>query len=699
MSTSEPLPCRSSPELWQGERMDDIKLIDSVLGEGGKLLGKEMTFRREQRELAVSVAQALKGGKHLVAEAGTGVGKSIGYLVPAAIWAVRNKSKILISTHTKALQEQLIQKDLPAVCDALAEPLGERPTYARFMGSENYLCRRRLQLSGHTGIFEKASHEEDLITLAKYVNAHPVSSGAGGLRHELPDVPTAVWQLVKREADNCMSRKSPFYEQCYHREALMTAQNVQLVVVNHALFFTNLAAGKRILPNYEAVIFDEAHVLEEVAAGHLSVEISNLAVKRLLDEVAPAKGASTTHRFGRLTRFDGLTDAWIKKVTTHSGRVREKAERFFEKWFKTFDRAQVGRRGGGDENAFRVRDTGGIENDLSGTLVTLGEWLESGAEKVNAPDQRQEVSAAAARCHRLAASIEEFMKMDDDSRVYWVSSGGSGRFRRIQLNQTPMDLSDELRRLLFSGDGPVSILTSATLTVKNEFEYLHSRIGSERAHTILLGSPFDFKKQAMLYLPDGIPDPASDQAYERAVIGHVGELIQACPGGIFVLCTSHRFLNEAHRALSAESNARPFFKQDDSAPYKILEDFRKAGNGVLFGTSTFWQGVDVAGDALSLVVITRLPFAQPTHPLEQARIEHLERQGKNAFSHYTLPRAALMLRQGFGRLIRRSSDRGVVAILDPRVKTREYGRVFLKSLPETRVTSLLSDVRSFFKRS
>lgn len=683
--------------------------ISQFIGPRGKWSREGLEFRKPQMEMAEAVADAIHARAPLLIEAGTGVGKSIAYLLPAALAAAEEKIHVLVSTHTKALQEQLIQKDLPFLQDSLGrEDLAF--SFALFMGSENFLCLRRFNQAfrDSNALFEQPGLVANLTGLKSFLETHPAKTGEEGLRSRLPQTPEEVWRNVHRESDNCMSSHSPYYKACYHHAAQDRMKRADILVVNHALFFTNLAAAGRVLPPYDVVIFDEAHSIEEVAASHMGISVGNSSIRWQLDQIyhpAAEKGLTV--------RFAGLGPNWRRGAMELVKRLRTKNDAFFENIVSTVRRASA-------ESAVRVRRPDIVPDAISQPLDELAEHLREGREGLEKPEDRQELKAAADRVASTAGKIRAFLTQEDRAMVYWmeVEERLGARGDRVTLKASPVDLSKVLGRTLFSEDSPAAILTSASLTVENDFSFLTSRIGGEKVNGIALGSPFDYHKQALLYLPEKMPDPAEggrrkkpgarsqkpeenqeNDKYYSAVLDQTRQLIDVSGGGAFVLCTSHDWVGRLFSDLSAGMPEFRFFKQEGAKSFTMLDEFRKTDRAVLIGTDTFWQGVDVPGEALRLVIVTRLPFARPTHPVEEARVEYLVRQGFDPFTRHTLPTAVLMLRQGVGRLIRRSDDRGVIAILDPRIRTRAYGQAFLKSLPPVKRTARLLDVKKFFGRS
>lgn len=657
----------------------------SYIGPSGSFLQHGLEFRPEQLEMAEAVDECIRARRPCLIEAGTGVGKSLAYLLPAALAAHREHIHVLVSTHTRTLQEQLVKKDLPFLSTGLAAD-GVSFSFALFMGSENYLCLRRFHqaIRDANALFVQPSHVESLERLLRFVEEHPCKSGHSGLRMDMPDVHDEVWRNVLRESDNCMATRSPYQTECYHRAAQAQLRAADILVVNHALFFANIASGGRVLPAYDIAILDEAHSVEEVAASHLGIHVTNFSIKWLFDQIYHPE----TER-GLAFRFPALGPDWRRSVLRKLNEMKRRTDEFFENMLtvhKVKDRS----------DAIRVRKPHVVPNTLSEGLLEVSQLLQEAREKLESPEDRQEMKIFSDRLSSTSTTIESFLEHSVAGQVYWFEAEKRARGTRVQLRAAPVDISGVLRQTLFDASSPTTLMTSATLAVKDDFEYMQSRIGAERVSGICLGSPFNYRRNCLLYMPDGMPDPSTD-GYYAAVESQTEQLIRLSGGAAFVLTTSHDWVHRLFRNLSEKMADYQFFRQGGAKPFGMLSEFKQSDKAVLLGTDTFWQGVDVPGEALRMVIVTRLPFAMPEHPLEEAKIEFLKKKGFDPFTRHTLPNAVLMLRQGFGRLIRRSTDRGVVAILDPRIRTRAYGQVFLKSLPPARPTSHLADVRRFFE--
>ncbi len=643
--------------------------VADVLAEDGlisrRLSGYES--RQEQLDMADAVADAIASEQHLVVEAGTGVGKSFAYLVPSILASAQRDSqdgrcRIVISTHTISLQEQLIQRDLPFLNSIL--PLEFSAVLVK--GRGNYISLRRLKnaYAKSNSLFET----EEMAQLQKI--HHWANETDDGSRSDLGFSPLAtVWDEVRSDHGNCLGKRCPTHNDCFYYKARRRVWNANILVVNHALFFSDLALrrdGASVLPDYDVAIFDEAHNLEDVAAAHMGLSISN---------------GQFSYLFGKL-----YNDRTQKGILLQHNLIecQQMVSRLRFLVDDLFDRVDVWRNESGASNG-RVRKPLEIENLVSVEASELALVIRTYAAALKSEEQRIDLTSAADRLDGLAISLQSWLKQRDDEAVYWVEIS-SGRNRSIKLLSSPVQVGETLRDELFSQIKTV-VLTSATLSVgKQDFSFYRERIGLHKSKELKLGSPFNYREQVKLTLVDGMPDPGENPSrYEQMVAERIREALENLEGGAFVLFTSYRMLRSCSQKLNrwfTQQNRRLLCQGDGIQRTKLLELFRKDGQAVLFGTETFWQGVDVPGDALKMVIITKLPFSVPDHPLLEARVERIRQNGGNPFIEYQVPEAAIKLRQGFGRLIRSSSDTGEVIILDPRIRTRAYGRVFLESLPE-----------------
>ncbi len=658
--------------------------VGELFEDGGAVASsvKHFEARPQQAKMASAVLQAITNKRHLAVEAGTGVGKSLAYLVPAALWAVQNKKKIVVATYTKALQAQLVKKDLPVVETVLKE-LGLELSYFLLMGSSNYLCLSRLERAEKLGpeLFEGDESGNTLNKLRVWAE-----QGASGCRPELPfEVPHRVWEEVCRDPDSCLHKKCHLKESCFYRKDVALAAQSDIVVVNQHLFFAGMP-----LPAFDAVIFDEAHNLEEVAAGFLGFSLTDRRIKRFLDSIHSGKSGKGLARRIKGLPADLLAD--IHKAVTEAG----VASRFF---FQDITDALGfhGLEGPGFSKPKRVYKPDIAANRLEKPLLALTVLLSQAAAGSRTAQEEAEINGLQRKCMEISAQLAEFLKCEGGPRAYWVELNNGKRRQEISLNMAPVDVSEALRKDLFGKECPV-ILTSATLTVDSSFKTLNAQLGLDNGLELLLDSPFDYAKQAAFFVPRDMPDPkAAGAAYEKAVIDNCFLVCSAVEEGVFLLFTSWQSLEHAHSVLSAQLPGRPLFRQSDQPPHHLLAEFKRAGNGVLFATDTFWQGVDVPGQALACVVIGRLPFSAPDTPLEEARKEWMQAKNLNYFREYVLPKAVVKFRQGFGRLIRTKKDFGAVVMLDPRIQTQQYGAKFARSIPHCRQISDITELKAFFE--
>ncbi|HWL10300.1 MAG TPA: helicase C-terminal domain-containing protein [Planctomicrobium sp.] len=624
-------------------------------------------LRGEQAEMAAAVEQAIATQTHLIAEAGTGVGKSFAYLVPCILAAAQRQEekgkrrRIVISTHTISLQEQLISRDVPFLNSVL--PVEFSAVLVK--GRGNYLSLRRTQVAADKGamLFESEEQRQlrSVIDWAK-------ETYDGSLADLGFSPMSEVWDEVRSEHGNCLGKKCLTYDDCFYYRARRRVWNSDVLIVNHALFFADLALrreGASVLPDYDVAVFDEAHTLEDVAASHLGLSVSSGQFSYLFNKLYNDRS-----RKGLLMQHN-LPNA--QQLVAHLRITSDVLFGELDQW----------REEGGSPNG-RVRRPLDVDNPVSTDLHELALMVRNHAAGLKDEGQKVELDSSADRLDTLAISLTSWMKQRQDDSVYWMETIG-GRARNIKLMSSPIDVGNTLRDELFN-EIPTVILTSATLAVgRSDFSFFRQRIGLSKANEIQLGSPFNYEEQVRLVLPDRMPDPGTSPAdYEAHVVKRIQQHIRDTSGGVFVLFTSYRMLQNCAKKLGPWFSAQNRLLLCQGAGMQrgtLLERFRRDGEAVLFGTETFWQGVDVPGDALKNVIITKLPFSVPDHPLLEARVERIRERGGNPFTEYQVPEAAIKLRQGFGRLIRTATDSGQVVILDPRIRTKPYGRLFLESLP------------------
>jgi ATP-dependent DNA helicase DinG len=658
-------------------------------------------FRRGQLQMAQAVEEALEEKRHLIVEAGTGTGKTLAYLLPV----IRSGKRVIISTGTKNLQEQLFFKDVPALERALF-PDGDRKLSVCYMkGRNNYLCRKKLfdltdqpVLSG----LEEIEHYRAIAAWEKTTQT--------GDRAELAGLPeaSALWHKLDARTDTCLGQKCKEWERCFITEMRRRGAESDIIIVNHHLFFADLsikleaegAPDAGVLPERGAVIFDEAHELEEVAGNYFGISVSNLRMDELTRDVE--------HLLQREHLYTPQMSGAIQSV-------RERSQLFF-----SLLPANEGRFAFDSRREF-LEENGEEFLALNQALYRLGAELEQ------LPQKPEEVFTLVRRAQQLQVQLRFVMENEDPNTVFWIERRGfrgapgastgaalKGRGfshaatsafekrasapegkRRVNvfLQATPIEVGQILRECLWS-KLETSVLTSATLAVGGSFDYIRQRLGLDHARELIVASHFDYESQAILYVPPDLPDPRTPQFAGEAA-GVIRRLLEITRGRAFVLFTSYAQMNEIYDRLLGLLDF-PMLKQGDAPKSALLEEFRLTPHAVLFGTSSFWQGVDVQGEQLSCVIIDRLPFAVPSDPVVAARVKAIDAGGGNAFFEYQVPSAVITLKQGFGRLIRSLHDRGLLALLDNRILKKQYGRVFVESLPPYTKTTDVGKVEEFF---
>ena len=612
-------------------------------------------FRPGQGEMATAVAAALADRRHLIVEAGTGTGKTLAYLVPALLFGRR----VIISTGTKNLQEQLFFKDLPF----LERVFGEKISACYMKGRGNYLCRQKLYDAEREPMLNGIEENREFKIIREWEKT--TTTGDRAELAEIPDQSSLWWRLDAR-SEYCTGQKCKQFERCFITEMQRKARESDIVVVNHHLFFADLAMrdlafGGAILPDYSAVVFDEAHEIEDIAGQYFGMSVSSLQVQEIVKDIS-----GISHK--KLFSSPEIDRALIL--------LSDRSEEFFHLL------PQEGRQGFPHRRAFLERNEV-TYNELILALETVSLRLEM------VPEGIDDTLALVRRARLIQQGLRFWMESQDTTNVFWVERRGRG----LYLQATPIDVSVTLAERLFEKLDTV-VLTSATLTVAGEFEFAEKRLGLQNARTLKVESQFDYASQALLYVPPHLPDPRSAD-FTRLAVNEIEHILEASRGRAFVLFTSYQQMRQVYELLRRRLEF-PLLMQGDGPRTALIERFRNTPGAVLFGTSSFWQGVDVQGEQLSCVIIDRLPFAVPSDPVIAARTEAIRQTGGNAFYDYQVPQAAITLKQGFGRLIRATTDRGVLVLLDNRITKLKYGQVFFDSLPPYRFTNKLQDVRQFF---
>jgi ATP-dependent DNA helicase DinG len=710
-------------------RINPLDVVE-LLGERGPIAAQlgQYEDRRCQRDMAAYIADGYNDGGVLLLEAGTGVGKSFAYLVPALEWARANGERTVISTNTINLQEQLVGKDLPLLRNALASA-DYTPTFALLKGWRNYLCLARLnQAVGAQRTLLEPEKLDELLAIAEW-SGHT----ADGTLSDLAVVPAPeVWDEVSAEPDLCTRLKCPHFDRCFLFRARRRAAEADVVVVNHHLLAADLSVRQvqnnweaaAVLPPYRRLVLDEGHHLEDVAASHLGIQVTSRSVRRLLARferhgrgLAPTLASELAARADLLSRAS--LDLLRERLLPALADARRVTDALLLRLYQRLDGAPAGQLRLDDSFAadpiwaeglgFELDATLGAFRSVSESVETIADRLAESEESEQRGQILQELRGVMRRLESVSDGLNRTLRpaAGGAPTVRWLERTPRGQ--HVGLHAVPLDLAPILRELLFDRL-ETTVVTSATLAAGGEFDFLESRLGlagEDSPVTVreILPSPFDYPSQCVFGIPDDLPAPREDDhAHATAVVQVVSDLAYASDGGMFVLFTSHASLRRAALEIrSVLGNRWPILVQGESPRDALLRRFREAENAILLGTDSFWEGVDVPGRALRTLVLNKLPFKVPSEPVTAARLERLAEEGLDGFMHYLLPHAALKLKQGFGRLIRSRQDMGVVVLLDSRVVTKQYGRLLLQGLPRAeRIVGSWAQVRTrcedFFAR-
>ncbi len=694
------------------ETMDFDDFVDALFGERGMLKEHMPGFelRPAQVTMMKQVYDSFDSGRHLMIEAGTGTGKSLAYLIPAVFWAKQQEETVVISTHTIQLQEQMYSRDLPILQAIFSN---DAPRISVLKGRNNYLCLRKFSHSlqeEHDNYDVQLSKSQMLVWLTE--------TETGDMEElSLPSGGQVYWKQVQSDAGSCLNRQCPWFSRCYYHQARRKAQQAEVIVTNHSLLFTDMGAEHRIIPSYKYAVIDEAHHFDDVASRHLGDSISSYQLEGMLHRLHPDRGVGLLEEVEEAVR--GWSEASYEEskhaIETAYQQIREGKETVREMYTLLYQwshqRAKEGEEIGHTVMRYKqenLRDRWGravvsaVRNSVD-LLLAIGKKLEAIYANIHGDDVPlgmkslvTDLNGMVKDCLEYASLLHDMLLTEDEDHVYWIELDTRSTRKNIFLHRVPIDVSSLLREQFFDKKESV-ILTSATLSVNSSFAYATERFGladllrEDSVDTAVLASPFNYKKQTLVCIPSEIPNikGATERHFIEALIDSLSQVAVTTKGRMLVLFTSYAMLRNVYEPLKERLKAADItvlgHGMDGTSRSKLTKQFRSLPACVLLGTSSFWEGVDIPGEDLSCLAIVRLPFVPPNHPLVEARNQQLEEQKKNPFMQLSVPQAVIRFKQGFGRLVRTSTDRGIVLIYDRRVIDARYGRVFLKSLPETNV--------------
>ena len=652
-------------------------LLQTVFGPSGLIARahENYEYRDGQVKMSEAITRAFEEKRHLIVEAGTGTGKTLAYLIPAIASALKTRKRVVISTGTKNLQEQLMEKDIPF----LQKILPKKFSAAYMKGRSNYACLYRVGKAENQPILDGLDEMDYFDEVRRWTQLTKI-----GDRRELTSLPEDIsfWSRINARSEICLGQKCPDFEPCFITRMRARAEDADIVIVNHHLFFADLSVRGnqygRVIPDYSAVIFDEAHLIEDIAADYFGVQVSNFQIDELVrdSDTLPISDAIITRDLTKIAaKIIGLAEQfWIRFTQAR-----------FDGRYPILEDVFSYRTKNGEKASTQLGEAYEMLDDALGSLVNAIDRFS---------DTIPEVESLVRRVKQTRADLDFVVHQAEKNYVYWLERRGKGIF----LRASPVDVSELLRDKLFE-KVETCVLTSATLSSGGSFNFVRERLGLDSAKTNVLhaSSSFDYENQAVIYLPKSMPDPRTPE-FTQLAAGEIVKILQVTNGRAFVLATSNASMNALYELVSTRVGF-PCFVQGSMSKTGLLDKFRETPNAVLFATASFWQGVDVQGEQLSCVIIDKLPFAVPTDPIVAARSRFIEANGGRSFFEYSVPQAVISLKQGIGRLIRSKTDRGVIAILDPRLRTKSYGRDFLTSLPRMRITSDLRDVERIFDSS
>jgi ATP-dependent DNA helicase DinG len=646
--------------------------MEDIFGKSGYLsrAHNNFEFRDEQLQMAEFIMERLLDKENALIEAGTGIGKTLAYLIPAILYSLDNQKIVAVSTETKALQKQLVDKDIRLARKVIKEYTGKDFKHSLCLGSSNYPCRKRFEAMILRGGFEPG--DKDLIETL--INAF---AGKGVFSRFDLSVPNRVWEEIYRESEACNSHRCPFSAKCIYLRAKKEWQSSNLLIMNHYLFFSNISAGKAYLPKFDIVIFDEAHSIEEIASDQLGFDESYNSIIETMQDVYKRSRKSSI-----VNRISGEKDRKRAVETVNS--ILKELNVFFEKLRDNFK---------DDQYTFRIRESLPYGEILAKYLKDILVIFEKVQDDFTEDTMNIDFEIARGKLFTFLQNLESLTHMQNSNFVYWIEKESEEMLGDIHLMGKPVDVSQSMYQEINSFYDSC-IFVSAALTAKREFSFIADRLGIFDYKPLLLNSPFDYKNQVVLYLEKNSAGPDETGFIDKAA-GISSEIIDLVGGNCLMLFTSYKMLDTIRRKL-ANLTKNTIYAQGDFSAVETVERYINDDGSVLMGTHSFWQGIDLPGDLLRGVIMMRLPFSVPDRPITQARIERLEERGLNPFASYQIPSAVIKFKQGFGRLIRSKGDRGIVAVLDPRILSKGYGKMFLESLPECRIVYSLGELKQSF---